>query len=34
MLTSYFQGMATGLSLIVAIGAQNAYVLSQGIAGN
>ena len=34
MFTTYFHGFATGLSLIVAIGAQNAYVLTQGIAGN
>ncbi len=27
----YFTGMATGASLIIAIGAQNAFVLSQGI---
>jgi L-lysine exporter family protein LysE/ArgO len=26
-------GLATGLSLIVAIGAQNAYVLRTGLAG-
>ncbi|NYJ76197.1 LysE/ArgO family amino acid transporter [Allobranchiibius huperziae] len=32
MLTSAFTGFATGLSLIVAIGAQNAYVLRQGLA--
>ena len=27
----YFTGMLTGLALIVAIGAQNAFVLRQGI---
>lgn len=27
----YFTGMATGASLIIAIGAQNAFVLTQGI---
>ena len=32
MLTSAFTGFVTGLSLIVAIGAQNAYVLRQGLA--
>ncbi|MBO1756575.1 LysE/ArgO family amino acid transporter [Allobranchiibius sp. CTAmp26] len=32
MLTSALTGFATGLSLIVAIGAQNAYVLRQGLA--
>ncbi len=31
MLTAYLTGLATGLSLIVAIGAQNAYVLRQGL---
>ncbi len=31
MLTSVAAGLATGLSLIVAIGAQNAYVLRQGV---
>lgn len=30
-MTSYFAGLALGLSLIVAIGAQNAFVLKQGI---
>lgn len=32
MLTSTAAGLATGLSLIVAIGAQNAFVLRQGLA--
>lgn len=32
-LTTYFTGMTMGLSLIVAIGAQNAFVLRQGIRG-
>ncbi len=32
MLDSTFAGLVTGLSLIVAIGAQNAYVLRQGLA--
>ena len=31
MLASYLTGLLTGLSLIVAIGAQNAYVLRQGL---
>ena len=31
MLHSYLQGFAIGLSLIVAIGAQNAFVLKQGV---
>ncbi|HYY45062.1 MAG TPA: LysE/ArgO family amino acid transporter [Actinomycetota bacterium] len=31
-MTSGFAGLLTGLSLIIAIGAQNAYVLSQGLA--
>ncbi|WBU57269.1 LysE/ArgO family amino acid transporter [Paracoccus sediminicola] len=31
MLNTYFAGMGTGLSLIVAIGAQNAFVLRQGL---
>ena len=31
MLTSAFAGFVTGLSLIVAIGAQNAFVLRQGL---
>jgi L-lysine exporter family protein LysE/ArgO len=31
VLTAYLTGLATGLSLIVAIGAQNAYVLRQGL---
>lgn len=33
MLSHYLIGMGTGLSLIVAIGAQNAYILKQGILG-
>ncbi len=32
MLATLFAGLFTGLSLIVAIGAQNAYVLRQGMA--
>jgi len=32
-LTVFFTGMMMGLSLIVAIGAQNAYVLRQGLRG-
>ena len=32
MLDSTFAGLVTGLTLIVAIGAQNAYVLRQGLA--
>lgn len=31
MLSTFLTGLATGLSLIVAIGAQNAYVLRQGL---
>jgi L-lysine exporter family protein LysE/ArgO len=31
MIASYIQGMAVGAGLIIAIGAQNAFVLSQGI---
>ncbi len=31
MLIIYLQGLALGASLIIAIGAQNAFVLSQGI---
>ena len=31
MLNSYLQGLAVGLSLIIAIGAQNAFVLKQGL---
>jgi L-lysine exporter family protein LysE/ArgO len=31
VLTAYLTGLLTGLSLIVAIGAQNAYVLRQGL---
>lgn len=33
LLSTYFTGMAMGLSLIVAIGAQNAFVLRQGLLG-
>jgi len=32
-LTVFFTGMMMGLSLIVAIGAQNAFVLRQGLRG-
>ncbi|MBN2428493.1 MAG: amino acid transporter [Deltaproteobacteria bacterium] len=31
MLTAYFQGLGAGAGLIIAIGAQNAFVLSHGI---
>ena len=31
MMSTWFYGMATGFSLIVAIGAQNAFVLKQGL---
>ena len=31
MLQSYIQGMAVGFSLIIAIGAQNAFILKQGL---
>ncbi len=34
MVTPFFQGLGTGGGLIVAIGAQNAFVLSQGIRRN
>ena len=34
MLLAYAQGMGTGAGLIIAIGAQNAFVLSQGIRKN
>lgn len=34
MITPFFQGFGTGGGLIVAIGAQNAFVLSQGVRGN
>lgn len=34
MLTVYFQGFATGAGLIVAIGAQNAYVLVEALRRN
>lgn len=34
MIEAYFSGMVLGLSLIVAIGAQNAFVLRQGILGS
>lgn len=30
-MVSFFQGMGTGAGLIIAIGAQNAFVLSQGV---
>lgn len=31
MLNAYIQGLAIGFSLIIAIGAQNAFVLKQGL---
>lgn len=31
MLNSYLQGLMMGFSLIIAIGAQNAFVLKQGL---
>jgi len=34
MIAPFIQGFATGGGLIVAIGAQNAFVLSQGVRGN
>ena len=34
MISSYFFGFSTGAALIIAIGAQNAFVLSQGIKKN
>lgn len=34
MIAPFIQGFGTGGSLIVAIGAQNAFVLSQGVRGN
>lgn len=34
MIAPFFQGFGTGGGLIVAIGAQNAFVLSQGVRGN
>jgi L-lysine exporter family protein LysE/ArgO len=34
MIAPFFQGFGTGAGLIVAIGAQNAFVLSQGVRGN
>ncbi len=34
MLTAYAKGMGTGAGLIMAIGAQNAFVLSQGVKKN
>lgn len=34
MITPFFQGFGTGGGLIVAIGAQNAFVLSQGVRRN
>ncbi len=33
MLSAYFQGLGTGAGLIIAIGAQNAFVLRQGVRG-
>ena len=33
MLSAFFPGLLLGLSLIVAIGAQNAFVLRQGLRG-
>ncbi|MGV2432854.1 MAG UNVERIFIED_CONTAM: LysE/ArgO family amino acid transporter [Rickettsiaceae bacterium] len=33
-ITPFVSGFSTGLALIVAIGAQNAYVIKQGIIGN
>ncbi|MCO6186828.1 LysE/ArgO family amino acid transporter [Rhizobium sp. L1K21] len=33
MFAAYFSGLVTGLGLIVAIGAQNAFVLRQGLRG-
>jgi L-lysine exporter family protein LysE/ArgO len=33
MQTAFFQGLAIGASLIMAVGAQNAFVLKQGIRG-
>jgi len=32
--TAYLQGLGTGAGLIIAIGAQNAFVLSRGLARN
>ena len=34
MVSAYIQGMGTGAGLIVAIGAQNSFVLSQGVRKN
>ncbi len=34
MYTAYFEGFALGASLIIAIGAQNAYVIRQGVKGH
>ncbi len=34
MITPFFQGFGTGGGLIIAIGAQNAFVLSQSVRGN
>lgn len=34
MITPFIQGLGSGGGLIVAIGAQNAFVLSQGVRGN
>lgn len=31
MLSTYVQGLAVGMSLIIAIGAQNTFVLKQGL---
>ena len=33
MISAFFTGFFTGLSLIIAIGAQNSFVLRQGIIG-
>ena len=33
-ISTFFYGLMTGLSLIVAIGAQNAFVLRQGLKGH
>lgn len=32
--TAYLQGLGTGAGLIIAIGAQNAFVLTQSLARN
>ena len=34
MISAFLTGFALGLSLIIAIGAQNAFVLRQGISQN